>query len=482
MFKRNISRTRCKRCLAVSTFFLSMIAMLCPPASVEANDDIPEAYRHLMPIGDDFPGTVPAEAERVTKTVKFSLHPRDFSELKLFFPPKNQQSTGLYRVPGESITVEVHPLSETHKRPQLRIGAHTGGLVNAPKPLKRVSYASDLMNLDKPEQEDRNWASGLIYLESDQTGEEAFEVTIKGAVRAPWFKLGRDTPAQWKTIRQYPAPWAELEGEHTILTLPSAMIRDLVNPIPVIKAYDQLVKDANALAGLTPDAEDIRHRAPDLPFRFVLDCQTNHDKQSYAGYNVVFYWLQYFDARNTRFLRAKATPYDFIDPETIRNGYIARHELGHNYEPEDRVPLLGSGQGIADVFLYAFRYRLGHRGIELKNGWSGDFYIYSGFPGQLYFFLLKGWTEAFKTNPYWKEGSFLMQLINEHSPEAITHFYKKYRTMEPEFKGNDRFLIELSEASGYNLAPLFSDWGIPFSPEAQQQVFGQYPCWHHDAF
>ena len=66
------------------------------------------------------------------------------------------------------------------------------------------------------------------------------DFTITGAVKAPWFKLGRDSQEHWReTLRHEPAPWADLEGDHAVLTLPSIRIRDLDDPTPIIRFYDQ---------------------------------------------------------------------------------------------------------------------------------------------------------------------------------------------------------------------------------------------------
>ncbi|MTI15226.1 M60 family metallopeptidase, partial [Sansalvadorimonas verongulae] len=186
-------------------------------------------------------------------------------------------STGLYRVPGEPITIEQKSLAYDPwgQRPRVRIGAHT--LIYTtydPGKLKRVGVATDSFKLREGVQQDRDRASGLIYIESDENGTDSFDITISGAVRAPWFKLGRDTPEQWRNyIRYYPAPWAELEGKYSVLTLPSAMVQDVEDPTPIINFYDQVVQKAHALVGLSDNDEDECDKAPDNLYRFVIDVQ-----------------------------------------------------------------------------------------------------------------------------------------------------------------------------------------------------------------
>ena len=348
--------------------FSILLLILEPPAYSGLLFSEPEqTYQHLMPSGDEFPGSVPKGAERINQTLLFSLHPRSFSELRLHFPPINRKSTGLYRVPGEPVTIRVDsaPGNTSHRRPFIRIGAHTDNLINIPpSQRKRVAFASDIMKLEEAIQHDRDWASGLIYFESNGVGTDSFEVTIFGGARAPWFKLGRDSLAQWNDeIRHYPAPWAELEGEHTILTLPSAMIRDLDDPIAVVTAYDQLVRDANALVGLTPDSSEPMDKAPDLPFRFVIDIQSDYGSRSHSEYPIVLWWLE------------NDNPMLYLEPDTIRSGYILRHELGHNYEPHNfAFEPPGAAQTFANLFIFAYQYNSGHWFLDTRREGSAFYY------------------------------------------------------------------------------------------------------------
>ena len=185
-----------------------------------------EPWRHQIPTGRDFPGMPLPGAERVTHSLRFALHPRSFSHLRLYSAPRNRKSTGLYRVPGEPVTVSVHALgTDLHalpieQVPWLVIGAHKQMPLTEQERASGAARAMAWLHLLNEEQRDRDAASGLIYIDASTAGHQAFDITIAGAVRAPWFKLGRDSLAQWReTLRQQPAPWAELEGQHAILDL-----------------------------------------------------------------------------------------------------------------------------------------------------------------------------------------------------------------------------------------------------------------------
>ncbi len=451
--------------------------------------DPEQTYQHLMPAGDEFPGRVPKEAERITKTIRFSLHPRNFSELRLSCPPKNSQSTGLYRLPGEPVTFKAEPVSGSSLGSTLfiRIGAHTDCLKDIPlSERKRVSRASDRMSLQKKVLHDRDLASGLIYLESDSTGTDSFNITISGAVKAPWFKLGRDSPAQWlDEIRYYPAPWAELEGEHTILTLPSAMIRDLDDPVAVVTAYDQLVKDANALVGLSPDASEAVDKAPDLPFRFVMDIQTQFNDRSHSGYPIVLWWLE------------DGNPMQYLDLSYIRAWNLLRHELGHNYEPADTAfEPPGARQAFADLFISAYRYNSGYWFVD---GEITDDMLYYYAPVFSYLWdIFSAITKRYDStlwNPDMdvmqpKKSAFIMTLLTSLTSKPITELYRQFRRL-PEEKlphlqqeKTDYFFESLCEHSGQDLTLLFKSWLVPVSPEAYQRVSEKdyrHPRWlYHD--
>ena len=66
-----------------------------------------ERYRHLMPTGRDFPGMPRPGAARVhTDNRLLPTSAAICLTLRLDSQPRNRKSTGLYRVPGEPVTVQ----------------------------------------------------------------------------------------------------------------------------------------------------------------------------------------------------------------------------------------------------------------------------------------------------------------------------------------------------------------------------------------
>ena len=356
------------------------VCLLCGLASVsskawwQAASEPREQYRHLMPMGPDFPGIPLPGAERVTQTIRFALHPRDLSDLRLDCHPRNRQGTGLYRVPGEPVTVSVRRVDEEPqalargrgKRPQLLIGAHPWlPLPEEDRQHGDAASARQWLPLLEDRQKDKGGASGLIYIDAGARGHEVFDITIEGAVRAPWFKLGRDTQEHWrKTLRHAPAPWAELEGDRAILTLPSSMIRDLEDPEPIIRFYDQIVQDVNTLVGLSDSAQDLRDRSPDLPFRLVLDpalsLPATQNIAAASGYPVLLNWIHAGD------------PWIWLQPDSPQVRALVLHELGHNYEPVDQLfEPPGAVEAFADLIQYGWQSRAGYTLLGSRTGWPG---------------------------------------------------------------------------------------------------------------
>ena len=479
----------CKPCFGNSLFF----------------EDPEEIYKRYMPTGQAFPGTVDDSAERVTETFSFQLHPRDFSPLRMASPPRNKKSTGLYKVPGERITVELHSSipNQSGARPYLVIGAHALDRTPSGDILGRPAVASHSLQLTEGLMHvNTEQASGLVYLESDVVGTDSFEVTISGVVRAPWFKVGRDTLEQWRDIiRHYPAPWAELEGELAILVLPSEMIRHIDDPTPIINYYDQVVRGANTLVGLRVHAGDERDRAPDLPFRFVMDIHYDGFSAIAGKYGVFLSWDIF------------GSPFLWLDPEHEGARFTLFHELGHIYEPAYGRTILeppGAREAFAQFFAYGKQAQegywfLGDRvevlGLAcLSNdsllGYLPSFcWILTGllYPviGKEYDPLI--WANSIYTMDEWKQ-AFMMQLVRHCSHEVIAKLYRQIRYV-PEHElpasGNqqartDFFFENLCAALEKDLTLLFRDWYVPVSEEAYQRVAAkgyQRPGWlYHERY
>ena len=82
------------------------------------------------------------------------------------------------------------------------------------------------------------------------------------------FFPGVTTIAEWAVLRTSPAPWAELEFDNVIFTIPSSAIRDLERPDKVAALWDDIMKSVADLAVVS-------HKFPRKE-RFVADVQISH--------------------------------------------------------------------------------------------------------------------------------------------------------------------------------------------------------------
>ncbi|MCY4471737.1 MAG: M60 family metallopeptidase [Kistimonas sp.] len=467
--------------LLMSTTCAATCAALWPFSSPE------DAYRHLMPMGENFPGFPSTDAERVSRTIHVCQHPRDFSSLRLRIPPRHWQSTGLYRVPGEPVTVTMHSASGNlsfRERPFLRIGAHVQSLSKG-WPATRVSCASYRFRLQEgTQQQDHDVTSGLIYIQFVATGAEEVDISISGAVKAPWFKLGRDSLKQWQNdIRYYPGPWAELEGKHAILTLPSVMIRDLDDPAAVIGFYDKIVEDVNALVGLYENADDQCDRAPDLPFRFVLDSAFPHiNMLATSNFPINLNWIGHGD------------PFVWLTPGDPQVRAVLLHELGHNYEPDDRIAEPpGAQEAFANLIEYGYQSREGYWFLAQRHCknlfYKYDDALYSYFPILMHplFVASAYFTPARYDRRIWVDGgyvswmpknAFMIHLTLHLSYDFIADFYREFRhtpsnelpdVQDPQAK-TDYFFETLCKSTQQDLTRFFESWSVPVSKEAYQRV------------
>nr|XP_033793473.1 LOW QUALITY PROTEIN: TRPM8 channel-associated factor homolog [Geotrypetes seraphini] len=220
------------------------------------------------------------------------------------------KSTGLYVSPNTTAVMTFHP-SVAEKGLEVQIGCHSDDLsdaqkfIRAPVVIRRFPVKQDKMVIS-------NMWGGLLYIivhTNCKLGK--ITITVEGAVQAPYFVHGKTSQSDWlKTIRHYPAPWAELVTESIIFTIPSESVRSLENPVTLLSFWDKVLRAINKLA------------ATSTPFqrkeRVVADVQISTGSL-HSGYPI----MCLFD-----FI------IDIVDLEHIKkNGtWGVIHELGHNQQ------------------------------------------------------------------------------------------------------------------------------------------------------
>uniref|UniRef100_A0A3Q2PR15 TRPM8 channel-associated factor homolog n=1 Tax=Fundulus heteroclitus TaxID=8078 RepID=A0A3Q2PR15_FUNHE len=209
-------------------------------------------------------------------------------------------STGLYLSPAMKTEIIFPPKL-------IQIGCqsdelHKEELWRAPYVIKRFPVTSEKMQV-------WNLWGGLIYLLAPrdvQVDEE--EVVVQDAVSAPYYKSGVTKPADWSSLRRAPAPWAEMEFDNIILTVPSHIIRELERPQEVEKLWNGIMKGISDLAV--------------IPQKFIRKERIVADVQISAGWMHAGYPI----------MMKSSIGAELFKPEDARTKGLwgETHELGHN--------------------------------------------------------------------------------------------------------------------------------------------------------
>ncbi|XP_021177193.2 TRPM8 channel-associated factor homolog isoform X1 [Fundulus heteroclitus] len=217
-------------------------------------------------------------------------------------------STGLYLPPGLKTKI-ILPLKLVNSGWKIQIGCqsdelHKEELWRAPYVIKIFPVASEKMQV-------WNMWGGLIYLLAPRDVKvDEEEVVVQEAVSAPYYKSGVTKEADWSSLRQAPAPWAEMEFDNIILTVPSHIVRELERPEEVEKLWNGIMKGVADLAV--------------IPQKFIRKERIVADVQISVGYMHSGYPVMMHSTVAKRIL----------DAEYIRtNGLWGElHELGHNQQ------------------------------------------------------------------------------------------------------------------------------------------------------
>ena len=400
------------------------------------------------PAAAAFPGAVPADAERVTRSVTIDTTVPAW------------HSTGLYAAPGEVVAVSV-PDAAAGKRLGVRIGAHRDSIWGhrswrrCPEICRRFPITQPLVRV-------ANAFGGPIYIEVPggcKLG--TLNVHISGGVDAPHYVLGKTDLKQWReAIRHRPAPWAELAGTRVVLTLPSSVVRGLDDPEDLMKFWDQVL-DACADLATIP-----RERA--RPERYVCDTQIS------AGYMHSGYPI----------MTMMDMPRVMVDKaRMMRNAHGGVwglfHEMGHNHQSG-----LWTFGGTVEVTVNLFTMYVletvcgidqGHGAIAPKAR-ERKLKAYLGAPD------FAKWTR----DPFLALLMYV-QLQEAFGWDAYKKVFAEYRALpkgqrpKTDAEKRDQWMVRFSRAVGKNLGPFFQAWAVPTSAQARASITN-LPPWLPEGF
>jgi hypothetical protein len=309
-----------------------------------------------------------------------------------------------------------------------------------------------------------NAFGGLIYVEVPFDLEAGtISARIDGAIEAPRYVLGKTSIDDWRsTVRRLPAPWAELETEKVVLTLPSEAIRELEDPETLMRFWDGVLDRYAELLGRPAE----RRR----PERFVSDVQIS------AGYMHSGYPLMtMLDIVPTMVARER------IASNGHHGVWGLFHEIGHNHQSEDWT-FGGTTEVTVNLFsLYIMERICGitedpHPGVKRDaREKSVAKYLAEG-----------ARFEEWKRDPFLALAMYT-QLKDAFGWGAFTKVFTEYRDLpegerpRADDEKRDQWLVRLSRTVGRNLGPFFETWGVPTSEAARTSV-ADLPGWMPEGF
>jgi len=361
--------------------------------------------------------------------------------------------TGLFAVAGDPITVDI-PNGAEKLGLKLRIGSTTcdntrhDDWFRAPKVDLEVPLKTRHVTVTSP-------FGGLLYVivpAKADSSERTIKVTLRNACQAAWFKEGRDSLSVWQTsIRNSPAPWAELESGKIILAVPANVIRTLDNPSALLAFWERVADQDATLASIPTQRRSAE--------RFCSDAQLCAGWM-HAGYPIMI---------------PNVTAKDLIHLDTLKTtgdwGFF--HELGHNHQNGDWT-FDGTGEVTVNFFTLCDLERI--CGIPPRQTRMGKDDIQQS--------VLK-WAANGKRHDDWRRDPFLaletfVRIQQVYGWRAFEKLFAEYHTLPDEKRPKndsekrDQWAIRLSRITGQNIATIFEAWHIPLSEDARQTC-SRYP-------
>ncbi len=413
-----------------------IVARLAITAKTRELAETPPDEIEAHPAAEVFPGGVPDDAPRVSRVVEVDTRaPR-------------WHSTGLYAAPGDVITVSV-PESAVGKDLQVRIGAHKDRLWHKPY-WRRYPEITRVFPIQEDVTKAANAFGGAVYIvvpKNCRLG--TVPITIKGAVKAPYFSLGETSLDEWREkIRKNPAPWAELASDKVVLTVHSDYVRNLDNPESLMKLWDRIMDGCADLAAIPRERKS--------PERYVADVQISAGAL-HAGYPIMGH------------MNANAGMVNEQDLLTKGNWGLF-HEMGHNHQNR-----AWTFDGTTEVTVNLFSLYLQETICGIKNG--DDRRV--GFEPR------KAKIEKFLKDGEKKPFTYLIMYVQMQEAfgwDAFKEVFAEYHSLaqnerpRTDAQERDQWLVRFSKTVGKNLTLFFEFWQVTTSEEAKNSI-AHLPDW-----
>lgn len=400
-----------------------------PPEQVKAH-----------PASGDFPGPVePSSRTDVSVTIGGKM--------------RRWWSTGAYAPAGEVVTVRL-PETLRNFGLRVRIGGHTDNLWNLEKWERFPSISNDKPIVNGVAKI-ANPFGGLVYIEANKEI-PAGEVEIEHVVEAPVYILGRTSAAKWEKLRKSPAPWGEVVANNCAVSVPTSVLRNLVDPKPVAEYWDEVVAQCELLYSVPAGTREERYQV---------------DRQISAGYMHSGYPIMTWEDVSAK----------FVDISILRGNdgdknWGFYHEIGHNFQ---RPNWTWEGWGETTNNLYSlfggehFNHDLsGGHGAMKEDKRLERMKIVKSAPG----------AEAYFDKDPWYGLTMLRAIREEFGWKPFQTLFAEFRDLpraeqpKSEDEKHDQFLVRMSRILNRDLGKYLEMWGVKNSAEARAKS-KQYPQW-----
>ncbi|KAM9732880.1 TRPM8 channel-associated factor homolog [Menidia menidia] len=359
-------------------------------------------------------------------------------------------STGLYLTPGMKTYIIIPP-KLLNKRWMIQIGCQSDVLKH--KSLKRAPSVCELFPVTSEVMQVSNLWGGLIYLVAPEDIKvEEEEIIVQVAVPAPYYKSGVTTADEWSSLRTAPSPWAELEFDNIILTVPSDTVRDLQHLHEVEKLWNDIMKSVAALAA--------------KPQKFARKERIVADVQISAGFMHSGYPI----------MMHSTEAHELVSPEDARTKSIwgEIHELGHNQQRTCWEFRPHTTEATCNLWsVYVHEEVLGLNREKAHPSMTHE---------QRRLRIEKYTKEGRKLSDWnvWTALETYMQLQEKFGWDAFKKVLAAYHEMS-NFPGDNKGKMNLyaetfSQSVGMNLTGFFKAWGWPIETATEQKL-SNLPPW-----
>ncbi len=387
----------------------------------------------------DFPGSVRA-SKRQDFTVSIGGRKREW------------WSTGAYAAPGEVIQVEL-PKSLWNLKVNLQIGGQTDNLWHLeswerfPSITNETKFSEGIARLANP-------FGGLVYILAGDV--PLSTIKLKHVVAAPVFVSGNTTDSQWNALQKSDAPWGEIIGKQSAISVPSSVLRTLKNPQEVATYWDEVVQQVELFYAVPKGSREERYQV---------------DRQISAGYMHSGYPIMTWEDVAAKFVDIKILRGDNGDTNW---GFY--HEIGHNFQV-DSWTLDEWGETTNNLYSlfgteHFNRDLTGGHGAMQRGEREKRMAIVKANPGK----------EAYYAKDPWFGLTMLYAIREEFGWEPFQKLFAQYRTLNSielpknEVEKQDQLLVRLSKILGKDLGSYCQAWGFKNSAKAKQEA-SQYQIW-----